>query len=140
MSSTEPTRPADLERVVGDEPADELLRLDERSSEDERSIEEADRRNGEPGATASPATPRTPAPGTDTATGTDPDATYDQPGYEDKSFGQAVDQDRALVDDLLEATDGDEAEAAARFERESAGRTTLHRQQAAGSDGPTTSS
>lgn len=137
MSSTEPTRPADLERVVGDEPSEELAGVDERSVDDERSIEEADRRNGEPGATANPATPRTAAPGTDTATGTDPDATYDQPGYEDKSLGQAVEQDRALVDELLEATDGDEAEAEARFERESAGRTTLHRQQAAGSEGPT---
>jgi hypothetical protein len=123
MSSTEPTRPADLERVVGDEPSDELVDIDDRT------VEEADRRNGEPAATTPAPTPRTPAPGTDTATGTDPAASYDQPGYEDKSLGQAVDQDSALVDELLEATGGDETEAAARFEHESAGRTTLRRQQ-----------
>jgi hypothetical protein len=123
MSSTEPTRPADLERVVGDEPSDELVDIDERT------VQEADRRNGEPDATTPARTPRTSTPGTDTATGTDPDATYDQPGYEDKSLGQAVEQDRALVDELLEATGGDETEAAARFEQESAGRTTLRRQQ-----------
>lgn len=76
-----------------------------------------------------PTAPVTPPPGTDTPTGTDPDATYDQPGYEDKSLGQAVQQDRQLVDELLEATDGDEDEAAARFEQESAGRHTLRRQQ-----------
>jgi hypothetical protein len=124
MSSTEPTRPADLERVVGDEPSDELVDIDERM------VEEADRRNGEPAATTPAPTPRTAAPGTDTATGTDPEATYDQPGYEDKSLGQAVQQDRQLVDDLMEATGGDEDAAAARFEQESAGRTTLRRQRA----------
>ena len=32
----------------------------------------------------------TPRPGTDTATGTDPEAKWEQPGYEDKSLGQAV--------------------------------------------------
>ena len=49
--------------------------------------------------------------GTDTPTGTDPDARYDVPGYEDKSFGQAVDQDRELADRLMAETDGDEGEA-----------------------------
>lgn len=58
---------------------------------------------------------------TDTATGTDPDAKYEQPGYEDKSFGQAVDQDQELVDELVEETGGDLDQAAARFEDESAG-------------------
>lgn len=129
MSSTEPTRPADLERVVGDEPSDELVDIDERT------VQEADRRNGEPAATAPAPAPKTPTPGTDTATGTDPDATYDQPGYEDKSLGQAVDQDRALVDDLLDATGGDEVEAEARFDRESAGRTTLRRQRGSAAEG-----
>lgn len=66
--------------------------------------------------------------GQDTATGTDPDAKYEQPGYEDKSFGQAVDQDQELVEDLLEETDGDEAEAAERFEQESAGAPVLDEQ------------
>ena len=36
--------------------------------------------------------------GTDTPTGTDPDATWSEPGYEDKSLGQAVDQDADLAD------------------------------------------
>jgi hypothetical protein len=63
MSSTEPTRPADLDRVVGDEPSDEL------------------------------------------------------------------------VDDLLDATGGDEVEAEARFDRESAGRTTLRRQRGSAAEG-----
>jgi hypothetical protein len=67
-------------------------------------------------------------PGHDTPTGTDPDAKYDQPGYEDKSIGQAVNQDEELVDELLEETDGDLEEAEARFEDESAGSPALHRQ------------
>ena len=46
--------------------------------------------------------------GTDTPTGTDPDAKWDQPGYEDKSLGQAVDQDSELVDELLEESGGDQ--------------------------------
>jgi hypothetical protein len=129
MSSTEPTRPADLERVVGDEPGEELEHAGEASAT-LPSVEEADGRNGEPSATQDLPAPKTAAPGTDTATGTDPEATYDQPGYEDKSFGQAVQQDRALVDELMDAADGDEAAAAARFEDESAGRTTLRRQHA----------
>ena len=60
-------------------------------------------------------------PGTDTPTGTDPEAKYEHPGYEDKSFGQAVDQDQELVDELVEETDGDLEEAEQRFEEESAG-------------------
>jgi hypothetical protein len=69
-----------------------------------------------------------PKVGEDTATGTDPDAKYEQPGYEDKSLGQAVDQDQDLVDDLLDETDGDEAEAEARFEEDSAGAPARKRQ------------
>lgn len=95
---------------------------------DEQSINEAadpvataDARNGEPGAAAEP--------GHDTATGTDPDAKYDQPGYEDKSIGQAVDQDRELAEELLDEEGGDEAAAARRFEDESAGAPARHRQK-----------
>lgn len=69
------------------------------------------------------------APGTDTPTGTDPDAKYEQPGYEDKSFGQAVNQDQELVDDLVDAAEGDLEEAEQRFDEESAGSPTLHRQR-----------
>src|SRR4051794_25011871 len=65
--------------------------------------------------------PSTPEPGTDTPTGTDPDARYEQPGYEDKSFGQAVDQDQELADRLLDETGGDVREAEERFEQESHG-------------------
>ena len=68
-------------------------------------------------------------PGTDTPTGTDPDAKYEQPGYEDKSFGQAVNQDQELVDDLVEETGGDLKTAAERFEEESAGSPARQRQQ-----------
>lgn len=66
--------------------------------------------------------------GTDTPTGTDPDATYDEPGFEDKSLGQAVTQDSDLVDELLEKTGGDEDEAERRFEEESHGAPTRERQ------------
>jgi hypothetical protein len=69
-----------------------------------------------------------PKVGQDTATGTDPDAKYEQPGYEDKSLGQAVNQDQDLVDDLLEQTGGDEAEAEVRFDEESAGAPARKRQ------------
>ncbi len=65
----------------------------------------------------------------DTPTGTDPDAKYDEPGYEDKSFGQAANQDQALVDELLDETDGDETEAERRFESESAGAPARARQR-----------
>jgi hypothetical protein len=74
-----------------------------------------------------------PRPGTDTPTGTDPDAKWEHPGYEDKSLGQAVDQDRELVDRLLAET-GDEAEAARRFQEESAGAPALQRQASASGD------
>jgi hypothetical protein len=67
-------------------------------------------------------------PGTDTPTGTDPDAKYEQPGYEDKSFGQAVDQDRQLVDELVEETGGDVAEAERRFDERSTGAPAAERQ------------
>jgi hypothetical protein len=60
-------------------------------------------------------------PGTDTPTGTDPDAKYVEPGYEDKSLGQAVEQDEELAEELLDETGGDEEEAARRFESESQG-------------------
>jgi hypothetical protein len=62
-----------------------------------------------------------PKPGTDTATGTDPDARYEQPGYEDKSFGQAVEQDQEVAERLLDETDGDVRQAEERFEQESHG-------------------
>lgn len=73
--------------------------------------------------------PRTPPPGTDTPTGADPAAKYDKPGYEDKSLGQAVDQDRDLVDRLIEETQGDLHEAARRFDEESAGAPAIKRQR-----------
>ena len=47
------------------------------------------------------------AGGRDTATGTDPNAKYEQPGFEDKSLGQAVNQDMELVDELVAEEDGD---------------------------------
>ena len=62
-----------------------------------------------------------PTPGHDTPTGTDPDAKYAEPGYQDKSMGQAGNEDQELVDELLEETGGDTAEAERRFEEESAG-------------------
>jgi hypothetical protein len=70
-----------------------------------------------------------PDPGaTDTATGTDPEAKYDEPGYEDKSFGQAVNQDQELADELLREEDGDIDAAEERFLDESAGAPALRRQ------------
>ena len=65
-------------------------------------------------------TPDTPEPGTDTATGTDPDAKYEQPGYEDKSFGQAVDADAQLAEEIA-AEEDDPAAAEERFEEFSPG-------------------
>ena len=70
---------------------------------------------------------------TDTPTGTDPDAKWSGPGYEDKSFGQAVAQDLELVDRIAAETDS-EAEAEARFAEESAGAPALDRQKRG--DGP----
>jgi len=71
---------------------------------------------------------KTPRVGTDTPTGTDPDAKYAQPGYEDKSFGQAVNQDTALADKLLDESKGDVGEAERRFKDEAAGAPVLDRQ------------
>lgn len=70
-----------------------------------------------------------PRRGEDTPTGTDPEGKYDRPGYEDKSFGQAVDQDAELVDQLVEEEGGDTDAAEERFEDESAGSPALKRQQ-----------
>ena len=67
-------------------------------------------------------------PGRDTATGTEPAAKYEHPGYEDKSLGQAVNQDQDLVEDLIDETDGDVEEAAKRFEERSAGAPVRERQ------------
>jgi hypothetical protein len=64
----------------------------------------------------------------DTATGTDPRAKYTEPGYQDKSLGQAVNQDQQLVDQLVEETRGDLGAAEARFRAESAGAPVLDRQ------------
>lgn len=64
----------------------------------------------------------------DTPTGTDPDAEYDKPGFEDKSLGQAVQQDEELADELVDETGGDESEAERRFEEESKGRPARERQ------------
>jgi hypothetical protein len=64
----------------------------------------------------------------DTPTGTDPKAKYEGPGYEDKSFGQAVNDDQELVEDLLDETDGDVEAAERRFQEESAGAPRLRRQ------------
>jgi hypothetical protein len=67
--------------------------------------------------------------GYDTPTGTDPNAKYSEPGYQDKSFGQAVSDDQALVDQLVQQTDGNLDEAAIRFRDQSAGAPALERQQ-----------
>jgi hypothetical protein len=67
--------------------------------------------------------------GRDTPTGTDPAAKYTEPGYQDKSLGQAVSQDEALVEQLLDETDGNIHDAEARFANESAGAPTLKRQK-----------
>ena len=71
----------------------------------------------------------TPRTGQDTPTGTDPDGKYEQPGYEDKSIGQAVDQDSELVEELIEEEGGDTEAAEKRLEDESAGSPALKRQQ-----------
>ena len=69
-----------------------------------------------------------PPTGQDTPTGTDPDATYDEPGYEDKSMGQAGNEDQELAERLLRESGGDAEEAARRFEEESAGAPARERQ------------
>jgi len=68
------------------------------------------------------------AGGRDTATGTDPDAKYEQPGYEDKSLGQAVNQDAELAERIADEEGGDAERAQERFAEESAGSPTLKRQ------------
>jgi hypothetical protein len=69
------------------------------------------------------------ARGNDTPTGTDPHAKWTGPGYEDKSLGQAVNQDQELVEDLVEETGGDLAAAEDRFKERSAGAPALARQE-----------
>lgn len=66
--------------------------------------------------------------GTDTPTGTDPDAKWSEPGYEDKSLGQAVDQDSELAEEILDEEGGDEQAAEKRFEEESHGSPARERQ------------
>jgi hypothetical protein len=78
--------------------------------------------------TPAPSVSGTPS-GRDTATGTDPAAKWTGPGYEDKSLGQAVNQDNELVDRLVQETGGDLDAAEARFEEESAGAPALERQR-----------
>lgn len=60
----------------------------------------------------------------ETTTGTDPDATFDRPGYEDVSLGQAADRDARLVDDLVAESD-DLEEAERRFSEEATGAPAL---------------
>jgi len=67
-------------------------------------------------------------PGRDTPTGTDPDAKYETPGYEDKSFGQAVDQDTELAERLARELP-DERDAEEVYEREATGSPALERQR-----------
>jgi hypothetical protein len=67
--------------------------------------------------------------GYDTPTGTDPGAKYSEPGYQDKSFGQAVAQDDELVDRLLDETGGNVPAAEAEFRNESAGAPALAKQE-----------
>jgi hypothetical protein len=67
--------------------------------------------------------------GRDTPTGTDPRAKYSEPGYQDKSLGQAVNQDEQLVDRLLDETQGDVGAAESRFRSESAGSPAIARQE-----------
>jgi hypothetical protein len=67
--------------------------------------------------------------GFDTPTGTDPAAKYSEPGYQDKSFGQAVEQDQQLVDRLVRDSGGDMNAAESQFREESAGAPVLDRQE-----------
>jgi len=69
-----------------------------------------------------------PRPGTDTPTGTDPDARYEQPGYEDKSFGQAVDADQDLAEEIAASHDDPEA-AEDEFRERSTGAPAIRRQE-----------
>ena len=72
----------------------------------------------------------TPA-GHDTPTGTDPKAEYVEPGYEDKSFGQAVDADRELAERIA-AEEPDDAAASERFDEEATGAPAIERQRGDG--------
>ena len=72
----------------------------------------------------------TPA-GQDTPTGTDPDAEYVEPGYEDKSFGQAVDADRELAERIA-GEEPDEDAASQRFDEEATGAPAIERQRGHG--------
>lgn len=74
-------------------------------------------------------TPTTPR-GEDTATGTDPEAKYREPGYHDKSFGQAVREDLEFATELLAESEGDFDEAAKRYREEATGAPALARQRA----------
>jgi hypothetical protein len=65
----------------------------------------------------------------DTPTGTDPSAKYTAAGFEDKSIGQAVNQDTELAERLLAESHGDKAEAERRFLEESAGAPKLQSQE-----------
>jgi hypothetical protein len=67
--------------------------------------------------------------GYDTPTGTDPNAKYSGPGYEDKSFGQAVNSDQDLVDRLVDDAGGDLESAEDDFRRSSAGAPAIERQE-----------
>jgi hypothetical protein len=67
--------------------------------------------------------------GYDTPTGTNPSAKYSEPGYEGKSFGQAVNQDQELVDGLVQDSEGNLRQAAQAFRDESAGAPALERQE-----------
>lgn len=65
-------------------------------------------------------------PGRDTPTGTDPEATYEEPGYQDVSLGQAVERDRELAEELVAETD-DVGEASRRFAKQARGAPMLGR-------------
>lgn len=65
----------------------------------------------------------------DTPTGTDPNAKYSAAGFEDKSLGQAVNQDAELADRLVAESGGDEEQAERRFRDESAGAPKLRAQE-----------
>jgi hypothetical protein len=73
--------------------------------------------------------------GFDTPTGTDPAPKWSEPGYQDKSLGQAVAQDAELVDRLV-AEEPSLAAAEQRFARESAGAPALARQEGRDTPGP----
>ena len=75
--------------------------------------------------------PANPTPGHDTPTGSDPDAEYVEPGYEDKSFGQAVDADSELAEKIAEEEVDPEA-ASERFDQEATGAPAIQRQKGDG--------